>query len=132
MRTASASSWDAPVRGQSLKRPLATYILFLPILNPEYPHCPQIYPRDNIIGYGLRGAGHHGITVLFGDPLSCRGTLIAQALCVHIDDQCDQQNDTADQDLEEAVDLDMIEAVIEHAEHAQADDGVADTAAPAE
>src|SRR6202020_1054476 len=56
----------------------------------------------------------------------------AQPLGVDVDDQRDEQDQAADEDLEEAVDLDVVEAVVEDAEHEQADDRIADAAAPAE
>src|SRR5205814_4486645 len=42
-----------------------------------------------------------------------------------------QQDQAADQDLQETIDVDVVEPVVEHAEHEQADDGVADAAAAA-
>ncbi len=51
---------------------------------------------------------------------------------VYVDHQRGQQDESPDQDLQEAVDVHVIEAVVQHAEHEQADDGVADPAAPAE
>src|SRR6202453_524720 len=56
----------------------------------------------------------------------------AQPLGVDVDDQRDEQDQAADEDLEEAVNLDVVEAVVEDAEHEQADDRIADAAAPAE
>src|SRR6201987_1029407 len=56
----------------------------------------------------------------------------AQPLGIDVDHECRQQDQAADQDLEEAVDLHIVEAVVENAEHEQADDGVADAAAAAE
>src|SRR3954452_19915728 len=55
-----------------------------------------------------------------------------QTLRVDIDDQSRQQDQAANQDLEEAVDIDVVETVVEHAQHQQAYDGVADTAPAAE
>src|SRR5262249_26887455 len=42
------------------------------------------------------------------------------------------QDQPANQNLEEAVDVDVVEAVVQHAEHEQPDDGVADAALTAE
>src|SRR5260221_2239189 len=56
----------------------------------------------------------------------------AQALGVDVDDQGGEQDQAADQDLEEAVDVDVVEAVIEHAEHEEPDDGVRNAALAAE
>src|SRR6201999_3039506 len=58
--------------------------------------------------------------------------LCPQPLRVDVDHQRGEQDQAADQDLQEAVDVDVVEAVVEHAEHEQADDGVADAAAAAE
>src|SRR6478609_3137098 len=58
--------------------------------------------------------------------------VLPNGLDVDVDDQRDEQDQAADQDLEEAVDLDMVEPVVQHAEDQQADDGVADAAAAAE
>src|SRR5215213_1159713 len=57
---------------------------------------------------------------------------LAQLLGVDVDHQCQEQDQAADQDLEEAVNVDVVEAVVEHAQDEQAQDGVADTAAAAE
>src|SRR5690349_7455016 len=57
---------------------------------------------------------------------------VSQALGIDVDDERGEQDQAADEDLEEAVDLDVIKAVIENAEHQEADDRVADAAAPAE
>ena len=43
-----------------------------------------------------------------------------------------EQDEAADQDLEEGVDLDVVETIVDHAQHQKPDDGVADAAAPAE
>src|SRR6185437_15356360 len=48
------------------------------------------------------------------------------------DDESREQDEATDQDLQEAVDIDVVEPVVEHAEHEQADNGVADAAAAAE
>src|SRR6516165_3742526 len=56
----------------------------------------------------------------------------AQALGVDVDDQGREQDQAADQDFQEAVDVDMVQAVVEHAQHEQADDGVGDAALAAE
>src|SRR5581483_10407391 len=53
-------------------------------------------------------------------------------LRIDVDDERDEEDEAADQDLQERVDLDVIEAVIEDAEDEQPDDRVADAAAPAE
>src|SRR6185295_3277397 len=55
-----------------------------------------------------------------------------QPLRIDVDDEGRQQDQAADQDLQETVDVDVIEAVVEDAEHEQADDGIADAAAAAE
>src|SRR5207249_7293760 len=55
-----------------------------------------------------------------------------QPLRVDVDDQRCQQDQAADQDLQEAVDVDVVEAVIQDTENEQPDDGVADAAAAAE
>src|SRR5260370_4022250 len=57
---------------------------------------------------------------------------VAHALHVDIDDEGCEQDEAADQDLQEAVDLDVIEPVVEHTQDQQTDDGVADAAAAAE
>src|SRR5688572_2343898 len=49
--------------------------------------------------------------------VGCR--LGAQALGVNIDDEGGEQDHAADQDLEEAIDIDVIEAVVEDAEDEQ-------------
>jgi hypothetical protein len=38
-------------------------------------------------------------------------------------------NSVADQDLQKTVDIDVVESIVEDAEHEQADDGIIDTAA---
>ena len=43
-----------------------------------------------------------------------------------------EQDQAPDQYLQETVDIDVVEAVVEDAEHEQADDGIADAAAAAE
>src|SRR4051794_166519 len=55
---------------------------------------------------------------------ACRGP---HPLRIDIDHQSDQKNQATDQDLEETVDVDVIEAVVQHAENEQADDCIADT-----
>ena len=55
-----------------------------------------------------------------------------QPLRIDVDDQRREQDQAADQYLQEAVDIDVVEPVIQHAQHEQADDGVADAAAAAE
>ena len=55
-----------------------------------------------------------------------------QPLCIDVDDQRRQQDQAANQYLQKAVDVDVVEAVVEDPEHEQADDGVADAAAAAE
>src|SRR6476659_1233783 len=52
-----------------------------------------------------------------------------QPLRVDVDDQRREQDQAADQDLQEAVDVDVVEAVIQDTENEQPDDGVADAAA---
>src|SRR3954471_13292342 len=56
----------------------------------------------------------------------------AQTLSIDVDDQSRQQDQAANQDLEEAVDIDVVKAVVEHAQHQQSHDGIADTAPAAE
>src|SRR5271166_2158846 len=56
----------------------------------------------------------------------------AQPLGIDVDDESDEQDEAADEDLEEAVDLDVVEAIVEDAEHEEADDRIADAAAAAE
>src|SRR5205085_12166420 len=60
------------------------------------------------------------------------GRLFPQRLRGHVDDERNEQAQAADQNLQEAVDVDMVEAVVEDAEYEQPDDGVADAAAAAE
>ena len=48
---------------------------------------------------------------------AARGLRVAQALRVDVHDQRGQKDKTADQDFKEAVDLDVVEAVVQHAEH---------------
>ena len=55
-----------------------------------------------------------------------------QALGVDVDDEGGEQDQAADQDLQEAVNVDMVEAVVEHAQHEEADDGVGNAALAAE
>src|SRR5581483_5930917 len=73
---------------------------------------PVRFPRDPLIRPGFR--------------------LRAQPLRIDVDDERDEEDEAADQDLQERVDLDVIEAVIEDAEDEQPDDRVADAPAPAE
>jgi hypothetical protein len=68
---------------------------------------------------------------------SCRSAAAAaarraQPLGVDVDDKRGQEDEPADENLEEAVDLHIVEAVVEHAKHEQADDRVPDAAASAE
>src|SRR5262245_11994166 len=58
--------------------------------------------------------------------------LLPQPLRIDVDDERGEQDETADQYLQETVDIDVVEAVVQHAEHEQADNGVADAAAAAE
>src|SRR6267154_1066923 len=58
--------------------------------------------------------------------------LCAQALRVDVDHEGREKDQAADQYFQEAVDVDVVEPVVEHAEHEQPDDGVADAAASAE
>src|SRR6478735_5099418 len=58
--------------------------------------------------------------------------LFLQHLRIDVDDQRREQDQAADQDLEEAVDLDVVETVVEDAEHEETNDRVADAPAPAE
>src|SRR5690242_15216432 len=58
--------------------------------------------------------------------------LRSQALRIDVDDEGREQNEAADKDFQEAVDVDVVEPVVEDAEHEQPNDGVADAAAPAE
>ena len=58
--------------------------------------------------------------------------LLPQFLRIDVDHQRREQDQAADQDLQETVDVDVVEAVVEDAEHEQPDDGVADAAAAAE
>ena len=45
----------------------------------------------------------------------CGRRRIAHSLSIDVDDEGDQQDEPADQDLEETVDVDVVEAVVEHA-----------------
>jgi hypothetical protein len=60
------------------------------------------------------------------------GSSLPQSLRIDVDDERRQQDEAADQYLQETVDVDVIQSVVENAEHEQADDGVADSAAAAE
>ena len=51
---------------------------------------------------------------------------------VDVDDQGGEQDQATDQDFEEAVDLNVVEAVVEHAQNQKPDDGISDAAAAAE
>src|SRR3982074_1173122 len=55
-----------------------------------------------------------------------------QPLRIDVDDERREQNETADQYLQEAIDIDVIEPIVKDAEHEQADNGIADAAAAAE
>src|SRR5271155_2768880 len=56
----------------------------------------------------------------------------SEALHVDIDDQRGQQNQSANENLEKAVDADVVETVIEDSKHQQADDRIADAPLSAE
>jgi len=77
----------------------------------------------------------HRRNIVVGQTLA-QGVLIdrsgPQSLRIDVDDQRYQQNDAANQDLEEAVDVDVIEPVVEDAEDEQSDNGIADAAPAAE
>src|SRR5437773_1103765 len=60
------------------------------------------------------------------------GARDAQALGIDIDDQGGEQDQAVDQDLQEAVDIDVIEAIVEDTKHEQTNDRVADAATAAE
>ena len=63
----------------------------------------------------------------------CRAPAVCiQALRTDIADERGQQNKATDEDLQKVVDLHVVEPVVQHAKYEQADDGVTDTAAPAE
>src|SRR6185312_3672665 len=53
-------------------------------------------------------------------------------LGVDVDHQGHEQDQATDQDLQEAVDVDVVEPVVQYAQHQQADDRVADAALPPE
>src|SRR5262245_57644306 len=57
---------------------------------------------------------------------------LAQDLRIDVDHQSGEEDQAADQDLEETVDLDVVKAVIEHAQYQQSDNSIADAAATAE
>src|SRR5688572_29220738 len=47
-----------------------------------------------------------------------------QPLRIHVDDQRGEENQAANQNLQEAVDVDMVEAIVQDAEDEQSDNGV--------
>src|SRR5215831_12570854 len=55
-----------------------------------------------------------------------------QPLCIDVDHERGEQNEAADQYFQETVNIDVIEPVVEHAQHEQADNRVADAAAAPE
>ena len=57
---------------------------------------------------------------------------LPQLLRVDVDDQRQEQDEAADQDLQKAVDVGVVETVVEHAQDEEAQDRVADAAAAAE
>src|SRR5689334_4323189 len=59
------------------------------------------------------------------------GRSLAQSLRIDVDHERRKQDQSADQYLQETVDIDMIEAVVEDAKHEQTDNGIADAAAAA-
>ncbi len=90
------------------------------VVDPVLEHAAQADGTVPLVGRDLRLGDRRG------------HTRCAQLLGVDVDHQGQQQDQAADQDLEEAVDVDVVEAVVEHAQDEQAEDGVADAAAAAE
>src|SRR5829696_5125893 len=55
-----------------------------------------------------------------------------QPLRIHVDNKRGEQNEAADQDLEEAVNVYMVEAIVQDAEDEQSDNGVPNPSTPTE
>src|SRR5579871_1507088 len=75
----------------------------------------------------LRPQPSHAALVLWLTRVGS-GLARPELLCVDVDDERAQQDKAADQDLEEAIDVDMVQTVVEHAQHEQAHNSVADAA----
>jgi hypothetical protein len=90
----------------------------------------SIKPRQRVLGTNSAQLSENQPTMT--PRYALVGSSLPQSLRIDVDDERRQQDEAADQYLQKTVDVDVVEAVVEDAEHEQANDGVADTAAAAE
>ena len=89
---------------------------------------PALDPGKRNVGASTPSANE----VVIAEGKGLIGGFGAKPLGIDVDDERGQQDEAADQDLQKAVDIDVVEPVVQHAEHEQTDNGIADAAASAE